>query len=357
MKRTIIILSAVLSSGYCFAQAIPSNPRAIELSLSGPAPSYNDHLPQGSPGMATVQAVNAGYGGNMPVNSFYITVSIDESKMQFDASGNTSIFDTTANGGKWRIVTLAPGWIKLRNTNGVIAPNESMYFEFKFTILPNALVSDADAALDVGLSNGFSSQASNTINTTEDDYMEASIPIIAAAPLPVTLSSFTAAKAGSNSLLNWSTASEVNNDHFDVERSANGKNFGKIGVVKGSGTTNEIRKYIFSDGHTLPGINYYRLKQTDVDGKSVYSKIESVTFGDVSDIAFFPNPVNDQLMVNGLKGGEQIVVYNTLGQQLGMTTVTGTMTYFSFGHLPAGSYRVVVLKDGERIASKQIVKN
>ncbi|MBX2845404.1 MAG: T9SS type A sorting domain-containing protein [Saprospiraceae bacterium] len=97
-------------------------------------------------------------------------------------------------------------------------------------------------------------------------------------PLPVELSAFNAELEGQAVALNWVTASETDNDYFDVERSVDGVEFTAIDRVFGNGTTTATSYYNFVDG--LEGVNaeivYYRLKQVDYDGTSAYSKIVAV---------------------------------------------------------------------------------
>ncbi|RZK73259.1 MAG: T9SS type A sorting domain-containing protein [Pedobacter sp.] len=76
--------------------------------------------------------------------------------------------------------------------------------------------------------------------------------------------------------LHWSTASEKDNDYFEILRSGNSTNFTSIATVKGSGTTQTTRNYNFTDYSPLAGTNYYQLKQVDTDGQSSLSKIVAV---------------------------------------------------------------------------------
>jgi hypothetical protein len=100
--------------------------------------------------------------------------------------------------------------------------------------------------------------------------------IIASQVLPVELVSFTAKKVGTINVLNWQTASEKNNSHFDIERSINGENnWTSIGTVKGNGNSVITQNYNFTDNTPL-SISYYRLKQIDFDGRFEYSNVVSV---------------------------------------------------------------------------------
>ncbi len=118
---------------------------------------------------------------------------------------------------------------------------------------------------------------------------------IAATPLPVELTSFTASSVNGTVNLNWATASEVSNYGFEVERSADESVWNKIGFVAGNGNSNSVKTYSYSDNTASAGTVYYRLKQLDTDGKYEYSKVVSVN--NTTPDAFtvdqnFPNPFN-----------------------------------------------------------------
>lgn len=93
------------------------------------------------------------------------------------------------------------------------------------------------------------------------------------APLPVSLISFNAKKLSEKINLVWSTATEINNSHFELERSVNGQEFSTIATVQGAGNSNQVLNYSVTDEQPAKGINYYRLKQTDFNGDYSYSKI------------------------------------------------------------------------------------
>ena len=87
-------------------------------------------------------------------------------------------------------------------------------------------------------------------------------------PLPVQLTDFTAEIYNENVTLQWTTSSEENNDYFEILRSQNGLTYEVVGRVDGSGTTSVTSVYRFEDKNPLENISYYKLKQTDFDGKS-----------------------------------------------------------------------------------------
>ena len=96
---------------------------------------------------------------------------------------------------------------------------------------------------------------------------------------PVELTKFEAKSNQNKVNLKWATATELNNNYFEVQHSADGRDYKTIGTLKGNGTTPIGSVYNFEHLSPTVGINYYRLKQVDVDGKYEYSPIRSVLFG------------------------------------------------------------------------------
>jgi hypothetical protein len=112
-------------------------------------------------------------------------------------------------------------------------------------------------------------------------------------PLPVNLNSFRVQVEQGVSILKWSTASEVNNDYFLVQRSYDAVNYQTIGTVEGKGTVIEAQTYNFRDGNALPGTVYYRLVQTDYDGTTETFGPVVVQLGLPSEaLHVYPNPLD-----------------------------------------------------------------
>ena len=116
--------------------------------------------------------------------------------------------------------------------------------------------------------------------------------------LPVELVSFTGRERGAVNILEWETASELNNDFFEIQRSINGRDFETIESVKGNGTVNTVSTYRFIDEKPAT-VCYYRLQQVDFDGKSELSDIVTVKRDLPKDgVKLFPSPVKDVLSIN-----------------------------------------------------------
>jgi hypothetical protein len=136
--------------------------------------------------------------------------------------------------------------------------------------------------------------------------------------LPVELVKYTVSKAENNALLRWTTASEVDNSHYEVEHSTNGTEFVTIGkVLSKSSYSTATQHYDFLHTNTRKGINYYRLKQVDFNGASEYSDVRSVVFDQNSVLSVYPNPVSDILNVvvpGGVEEGSLVEIVNASGK-------------------------------------------
>jgi hypothetical protein len=122
-------------------------------------------------------------------------------------------------------------------------------------------------------------------------------------PLPIALLDFNANKLNeTQALLSWSTTSEINSSHFEVETSSNGQTWRKIGEVKAHGVSYELTNYQLIQPNPSLGVNYYRLNLIDLDGSAEYSKIRSLLFGNVTstlaNVVVFPNPSNGMLNIS-----------------------------------------------------------
>lgn len=139
--------------------------------------------------------------------------------------------------------------------------------------------------------------------------------------VPVELSSFTASANDDNVTLSWTTATETNNQGFQIERSNEGE-FESVGYVPGRGTTTEVSNYTFVDENVAAGSYSYRLKQMDYDGTYEYSQVIEVDVNVPAEFAMdqnYPNPFNPSTKINFRLAADSKVtlkVFDVLGQEV-----------------------------------------
>ena len=177
-------------------------------------------------------------------------------------------------------------------------------------------------------------------------------------PLPVTLTYFNAAKEESVANLKWGTTEEVNNRGFEIQRSADARNWHAIGFVENQsgGNSKGALSYNFTDATPLSGTNYYRLKQMDWDDTFRYSSIAAVKFeGDKGSLFVYPNPVvNGSLSLNLPRtGSHRVSVLSISG--LEVLSLRNSGATLDVKSLPSGVYVLKVVYEGGDVYSKTFV--
>lgn len=184
-------------------------------------------------------------------------------------------------------------------------------------------------------------------------------------PLPVELTQFTTESHKDGVALNWTTSSEINNSHFEIELSYDGVSWYTIGIVQGAGNSMEINNYQFIDNQIGSGIQYYRLKQVDFDGTEAYSNVNYFSFDDASKPTSFiayqnqNNKVEIQAVFNGM--GEAFLI-DTRGRIIEHLTFISTdkgglQLEFQATNLSEGVYFVKIKSTNALLGQKvQIIK-
>jgi len=192
----------------------------------------------------------------------------------------------------------------------------------------------------------------------------------AATPMPIELTEFYAQPESSTIVLNWITATEINNNRFEIERSKDGVVFEKIGNVsskaQGGNSTSNLN-YNFIDDTPLSGISYYRLKQIDHDGKFEYHSIISVDREESKNIKFvvFPNPNLGEFSVDfsGIENNHDVMIemYSMDGklvykqQYVSESTATNTVHIIPKEKIVSGQYIINFIVEGIKYPVKVIV--
>ncbi len=186
--------------------------------------------------------------------------------------------------------------------------------------------------------------------------------------VPVELASFSASLNNKIVNIEWSTASELNNRGFEIERAIDFKNFSTIGFVDGNGTTSEQHFYNYNDNIDLTGTHtiHYRLKQIDFDGTAEYSEVIDVLFDMPAEFALnqnYPNPFNPTTMISFKLAKDSyttLKVYDFLGREVStlLNEFKSAGSYnisFDASSLPSGTYYYTLSSEGFTKTNKMIL--
>ena len=186
-------------------------------------------------------------------------------------------------------------------------------------------------------------------------------PYEISAPLPITLLYFKANGTKENTvILKWSTTSENNNNYFTIERSKDASNFTKVSTVPSKGNSSIRQDYESTDFQPYQGVSYYRLIQTDKDGKFSLSQIEKVIINGAQFTATAsPNPTRDivQLRISGeINKSLNYLLFDMNGKVLMKANVANALTSINLSNLAQGSYVLKIVQEGKSVQSFKIIK-
>jgi hypothetical protein len=178
--------------------------------------------------------------------------------------------------------------------------------------------------------------------------------------MPVVFIKFLVTKENNDVKIYWSTASETNNDHFEIERSDDGRNFIPIANVKAVGNSSSITNYSYVDKKLNSTVAYYRIKQVDVNGSITYTSIASIKNNQSNNSTeiFAASNKNITVRFTSVQSSASVSVYSINGQTLlHKNFQQANYIAFALGNAVPGIYVVQVIDQDKNISSKKIVLN
>jgi hypothetical protein len=228
---------------------------------------------------------------------------------------------------------------------------------------------DGSTWKDLGRSNATGNGTAGTLTTTSRVSTFSPFTLGSTTslnPLPVTLINFAAVAADKFNKISWSTVSEKNNDFFTVQKSLDGKSWSVIGIVDGMENSATVQNYSLKDMSPVKGVQFYRLMQTDLNGKSTYSNIVMLNIlpGSVSAdgnivMGLYPNPVINtlNLTLSAASNDASIVVFNSMGMKvMELNNLSGSTFALDMTEFEKGIYTVEIRHDNGVNISK-VLKN
>ncbi|XZF14525.1 T9SS type A sorting domain-containing protein [Chitinophagaceae bacterium MMS25-I14] len=228
---------------------------------------------------------------------------------------------------------LSPASIKLRLNNTQVIPAATVTTSWQsqsYTWTANATTMTLEWVNNVKATAG------------NDFALDDLLVEVSTSTLPVTLTGFSASpEAGCTVQVQWSTATETDFSHFELERSADGSHYGQIATIAAKGQNSN---YLFTDAVPLDGTSVYRLKIIDKDNSYEYSKIAAVSNAceRALHVQVYPVPATRVVSVKGIPAGAKIVVCNAAGQLVAVKEAAAEAEDIDIQHYAAGVYLVKV---------------
>jgi hypothetical protein len=176
--------------------------------------------------------------------------------------------------------------------------------------------------------------------------------------LPVTLVGFTVKKEGQTANLIWATTYESNSDYFNVEHSTNGKVWNTLSEVPASYQNIGLKYYGFTHDAPSAGANYYRLKMVDNDQSYTYSKIRVLSFEKTYQLAIYPNPTVEKILINldHWENVANIKILNLQGKALLTFHKKPMVKEINMTDFPSGQYVLQLQWNDESISAVKVIK-
>jgi hypothetical protein len=357
---------------------------------------YNNYIAVGGRGLENRGTTANSSNGKLRFNSFYtgedcIYFNLSNVHRNWEVKNNI-FYTTSSSSSDYCIKTSGANNFDECNYNTYYHPSSARCATFngsaRATLANWQAVSHSDAAgddgnsteedplymvpasgnLDLQATSPLNNQGTSIVSILNDInlYSRDANPTIGAfeliGSLPVELIHFSGKKVGESVELNWTTATEIDNDYFLVEHSTDGFSFEWIGTVEGAGTSNQPLHYILLDQQPVKGVNYYRLKQVDFNGATETHNTIAIEFKTLnSEYLLFPNPViGNALNLSGnLSDIVSITILNQLGQPVkSISTADNFKSNLLQGtQLSEGLYYIrIFTKNGDTIAQPFVYK-
>ena len=251
-----------------------------------------------------------------------------------------------------------PNWLDddvIDNFPNFLDPNHSLYSDSDSDGLVDLLDADNNSAIPFtgilipGTILPYPSDYNNVVDP-QSDWRDVNTQI----SLPVEWLTFDAVQMSkTRALLSWETATEENNKKFIVEKSKDGMRFFAIGEMLGSGTTNDVSSYDFTDYTLDAGVTYYRIVQVDFNGAKDISETKVLTVTDGADVIAYPNPTAGVVTLANLPADAQITVFDMNGMDA--TSAGVSSSSFDLSGLRAGIYEIHITSPTVNIVKRIIL--
>ncbi len=212
---------------------------------------------------------------------------------------------------------------------------------------------DGGPAVSAQLNNANGIAVDAAGNSYMADAANQRIRKVSAEPLPVEWLSFSGKNAGTVNHLFWTTASETNNDHFEIERSTDGSGFRQIGVIAGKGNSSSPLDYFYDDASFPGAIHYYRIKQVDINGVSAFSATIAIE-SEINQLHFWYHQ-NVIRIINRTNLPVTLMMWDMTGKLTKQIEMTEPEFSMETVDLPKGIYYIRLLAGRESMGRRIVI--
>lgn len=273
-----------------------------------------------------------------PVGANDVLVDFEARASNYEtANGNPSHYNTTDTDGD-----AIPDWLEDDDSDGVLNftdPDNGFYRDTDLDGIVDLFDSDQNGVAYAGVAGVPDNDSDGNPNQIDTDNTIS---------LPLDFLSFDGYYQDEEIQLSWTTANEINVSHFEIEKSNDGESFGLVGEVEAVNIESTINKYSLVDKSPFDGVNYYRIREVDFDGKSEFSetiRIESPLYA--FEVNYYPNPVDDVLTIeaNETLADIKVQIVSTSGNVVLLQVLNGAETSkvsIDISGLKTGVYHVLI---------------
>lgn len=224
-------------------------------------------------------------------------------------------------------------------------------------------ISISDLLLNQYISNSVAiedprSYIANYNSTTASDHFPVYSRYVILSATPVGLINFNAVKNNQVADLSWQTTQEKNTKEFVIERSIDGVHFTRIGIVNAVGNSGIVTNYHFTDTHPENGVNFYHLRNIDLDGTTAFSNVVKVLFAENFTLTITPNPARTSITVrmNNQPGLMNLQITDMSGRTVHKQAISNQTTTIDVSGLSKGLYMVRISGNAVSQSSKLIIE-
>lgn len=328
MKQLILIMNPVL---VLLLTATAMRAQDIEVEVRGSA---------GESGDSATAVVKAAEDFSAPLVSMQFPLTWDETNIEYDSIGdfNSQMAISTSNFGISEVDSglLRFVWVDGSFTGRALSQGDTLFS------ITYRLIGDPGGGSTVDFADTPIESRATVLPFTDAGFTGSSgVMDIKESPLPIRLIHFTAESAqgpGYNTEFSWETATEVNNRGFSIEMQR-GEQWLSIGSIESKGASNQVQEYSYKTWVEEAGQLYFRLKQTDYDGKSSYSKVVSINLDHGGKgVLRVSRTLGGEVRLYGIEGAKSIRVVSLGGRLLKRLQLSGGRYATLPRHLKAGVY-------------------